>query len=92
MTPKSRNNVSPSSSTSATPAGRHTTPINTALFPISTPTTADPLASLSNAEDLEIKPGIAEMIREEERVSLRQIWIFRHYLFSRWYPRTHYVQ
>lgn len=65
VTPKTRNNISPSSA-----AGRHASNINTSLFPISSQTSADPLVALSNNEDLEIKPGIAEMIREEERVSL----------------------
>lgn len=60
MTPKSRNNISPS-----TVVGRK---ISTSLFPISSQTITDPLASLSTTEELEIKPGIAEMIREEERV------------------------
>lgn len=67
VTQKSRNNISPSS------AGRHATNIGTTLFPISSQSTVDPLVSISNTEDLEIKPGIAEMIREEERVSLNKL-------------------
>lgn len=74
VTPKNRSNLSPLSSSSsaaaaAAAAGRHATNMSTQLFPIATQSSVDPLASLSNAEDLEIKPGIAEMIREEERVS-----------------------
>lgn len=63
VTPKSRNNISPSST-----GGRHAPNISTSLFPISQ-TSVDPLTALSNNEEMEIKPGIAEMIREEERVS-----------------------
>lgn len=63
--PKIRNNISPSS----TAGGRHATTVGTTLFSISTQPTVDPLATLSNTEEMEIKPGIAEMIREEERVS-----------------------
>lgn len=80
MTSKNRSNLSPLSSSSsaaaaaaaaaaAVAAGRHATNMNTPLFPIATQSSLDPLTSLSNADDLEIKPGIAEMIREEERVS-----------------------
>lgn len=71
-----RNNISPSS----TASGRHGTTIGTTLFPISSQPTVDPLASLSNTEDMEIKPGIAEMIREEERVSLI-LFILHSFLF-----------
>lgn len=63
-TTKHRNNVSP--------LGRHSSNLNTPIFPITTQSPVDPisLGSLSNADELEIKPGIAEMIREEERVSM----------------------
>lgn len=69
----------------AVAAGRHATNISTPLFPIPAQPSADPLASLSNAEELEIKPGIAEMIREEERVSR-----FMHLLFSTSFDRFDY--
>lgn len=63
-TTKHRNNVSP--------LGRHSANLNTPIFPISTQSPVDPisLSTLSTTDDLEIKPGIAEMIREEERVSM----------------------
>lgn len=69
-TKTTRNNASPSSS-----SGRRTSGMNTPIFP---QTTIDPitLSNLSNNEDLEIKPGIAEMIREEERVSEKKKFSF----------------
>lgn len=77
ITLKSRNNISPSSS-----VGRHATNISSSLFPVSTQTTIDPLPSISNTEEMEIKPGIAEMIREEERVSVNVNFCFLFYLFK----------
>lgn len=63
-TSKHRNNVSP--------LGRQPSGLNAPIFPITAQSPVDSIAlgSLANTDDLEIKPGIAEMIREEERVSM----------------------
>lgn len=82
---KGRNNLSPSSTSSssaAAAAGRHTSNINAPLFPISGQSPVDPLVSLPNSEDLEIKPGIAEMIREEERVCFVHVLLLFFFFFD----------
>lgn len=72
MPSKNRADVSPTSS-----SGRQASGMNTPIFP---QTSIDPIAltNLTNADEMEIKPGIAEMIREEERVSFS----FQYYYFS----------
>lgn len=55
--------------------------------------TIDPLAMASllpntNADDCEIKPGIAEMIREEERVSTQRKSLILFIFFSRLFVLT----
>lgn len=70
-TPDTAENPSPAPTSSAVsrPTATSTTPIPP--FPIPPALDAMALSSLTmgHADDLEIKPGIAEMIREEERVS-----------------------
>lgn len=60
------------------------TPTPLAPFPIPNP--LDPIAlqqlSMNNTEDMEIKPGIAEMIREEERVSDQMFYFLSLCLFT----------
>lgn len=47
-------------------------------LPLTLPLPPQPsISHASSADDMEIKPGIAEMIREEERVSLSSFWMIK---------------
>lgn len=66
-------NLEASSPLSVNQSLSHPSPTSSQIPPFPLPTTLDSLAlqqlSMHHPDELEIKPGIAEMIREEERVS-----------------------
>lgn len=69
----SPDNMEASSPLSVSQSHSHPSPTSSQLPTFPLPTTLDSIAlqqlSMHHPDDLEIKPGIAEMIREEERVS-----------------------
>jgi hypothetical protein len=76
-------NLETTSPVSNAPTSLSHTPTPIAPFPLPNP--LDPIAlqqlSMNNQEDMEIKPGIAEMIREEERVSDQMFYFLSLCLF-----------
>lgn len=85
-------NMESSSPLSVNQSLSHSSPTSSQIPPFPLPTTLDTLAlqqlSMHHPDDLEIKPGIAEMIREEERVSTQT----KHYTPSIASPCEHVLR